>query len=54
MVFSLCQDTLRKECSSKKLYGVIKMTTGVIGEVIKEGKIDPKELTLSKYVRIDI
>jgi len=26
----------------------------MIGEVIKEGKIDPKKLALSKYVGIDI
>jgi len=30
---------------------VEKMT---IGKIIKEGKIDPKELTLSKYENIDI
>jgi len=30
------------------------MTTGVIGRIIKEGKIDPKELTLLKYESINI
>ena len=30
------------------------MPIGMIGEVIKEGKTDPKEFTLSKYAYINI